>query len=237
MAGPEEGNSEWYIHFDQGGGVDELTILQGEVLYDFQVPRLSEAFVSRMMDFAPETHSHAEIDFSKIGDGIDIIEVERFDVIVLSQSCDLGNDGGLVWVCVAPFEKLSEFAQVYLQEKALRKKRQNGDPPPKEIPAIGGNRKKEWAANLQKGREEGLHLLGKLDNDFRVVNFTESMGVYFSVVKQHLKRAKKRTQVTSPYREHLSQAYARFYMRVGLPTNINAEELQADVTKAAAKIG
>lgn len=27
--------------------------------------------------------------------------------------------------------------------------------------------------------------------------------------------------LNSPYKEHLSQAYARFFMRVGLPTNIS----------------
>jgi hypothetical protein len=30
----------------------------------------------------------------------------------------------------------------------------------------------------------------------------------------------KRLRLLPPYREHLSQAFARFFMRVGLPTDI-----------------
>ncbi|MBD5492017.1 MAG: hypothetical protein HDR16_07880 [Lachnospiraceae bacterium] len=33
----------------------------------------------------------------------------------------------------------------------------------------------------------------------------------------------KRLRLCPPYREHLSQAFARYFMRVGLPVNIHLE--------------
>ena len=37
------------------------------------------------------------------------------------------------------------------------------------------------------------------------------------------KRNGKRLRLCPPYREHLSQAFARYFMRVGLPINIHME--------------
>ena len=53
-----------------------------------------------------------------------------------------------------------------------------------------------------------------------VVVFKDIFGVHISTLKLHLKNAKNCLRLLSPYREHLSQAFARYFMRVGLPQNI-----------------
>jgi hypothetical protein len=39
--------------------------------------------------------------------------------------------------------------------------------------------------------------------------------------RQLAQRGQPRLRLLPPYREHLSQAFARFFMRVGLPTPVN----------------
>jgi hypothetical protein len=57
--------------------------------------------------------------------------------------------------------------------------------------------------------------------DHRVVDFYDVFTLPVTFLEQWLKRKNKdRPRLRPPYREHLSQAFARFYMRVGLPTPI-----------------
>lgn len=57
--------------------------------------------------------------------------------------------------------------------------------------------------------------------DHRIVDFH---GVYTAprefLESWNRRRAQPRLRLLSPYREHLSQAFARFFMRVGLPVAI-----------------
>ena len=43
----------------------------------------------------------------------------------------------------------------------------------------------------------------------------------------------RRVRVLSPYREHLSQAFARYFMRVGLPVDIDRSDLKSIVIDSA----
>ena len=66
--------------------------------------------------------------------------------------------------------------------------------------------------------------IGESRLDLRVVYFEEvlTVRIYFleSLVR---KRGISRFRLLPPYREHLSQAFARFFMRVGLPVPIEKE--------------
>ena len=42
----------------------------------------------------------------------------------------------------------------------------------------------------------------------------------FTITQAH------RLRLLPPYREHLSQAFARYFMRVGLPVDIDKEEIK-----------
>jgi hypothetical protein len=57
--------------------------------------------------------------------------------------------------------------------------------------------------------------------EHRVVDFHEVFTLPRPVLESLLRaRGRVRPQLLPPYREHLSQAFARFFMRVGLPTPV-----------------
>ena len=77
--------------------------------------------------------------------------------------------------------------------------------------------------DLRKGNLPPFHLLANcslsgFEREFRIVEFRR---VYLPIayVRRHLAAA-SHLRLLPPYREHLSQAFARFFMRVGLPMDI-----------------
>jgi hypothetical protein len=71
----------------------------------------------------------------------------------------------------------------------------------------------------------GYHLLNKceimeISREYMVVDFRNTYSLPFSLINDISKKQSKRLRLLPPYREHLSQAYARFFMRVGLPIDI-----------------
>jgi hypothetical protein len=78
---------------------------------------------------------------------------------------------------------------------------------------------------LRKGEFPAYHLLNNPDkptfpNDLFVVDFHEILSIPFEYLKKFMKKRKRRLSLISPYKEHLSQAFARYFMRVGLPSDI-----------------
>ena len=83
------------------------------------------------------------------------------------------------------------------------------------------NRKEE----LRRGNLPGYHLLNKCELDdfitgYRVVDFRNIYSISLDFIKDFNKMKCQRLRLLPPYREHLSQAFARFFMRVGLPVDI-----------------
>ena len=81
--------------------------------------------------------------------------------------------------------------------------------------------------NLRKGHLPGYHLLNKDTdlkiNDYIVVDFRNVYGVEINNLKDIAEKQENRIRLLPPYREHLSQAFARYFMRVGLPQDIIVE--------------
>lgn len=128
---------------------------------------------------------------------------KQFDIVVLSQSCDLVNDK-LEMVQVCPFWTLQELEQ--------------------RMEYLRGKRGKE---ELRRGNLPGYHLLNRCalpekQTDFLVIDFRAQFAVKFAHLKPLASNQKPRLRLLSPYREPLAQALARFYMRVGLPVDIPA---------------
>jgi len=78
---------------------------------------------------------------------------------------------------------------------------------------------------LRQGNIVGFHLLNKIEvagyeRDYQIVDFRELHTIPFSFLSDYIKGEKERIRLLPPYREHLSQAFARFFMRVGLPIDI-----------------
>ena len=73
-----------------------------------------------------------------------------------------------------------------------------------------------------------LHLIEKCDAkafsfEKQVVDFRAIYTLPKDFVLAFAKTQKVRTRLLSPYKEHLSQAFARYFMRVGLPRPLSDE--------------
>jgi len=67
---------------------------------------------------------------------------------------------------------------------------------------------------------QGSYRRSRLEH--RIVDFHEIYTVPRIFLKSYLtEKADPRWRLLPPYREHLSQAFARFFMRIGLPQNID----------------
>jgi hypothetical protein len=124
-----------------------------------------------------------------------------FDVVVMTQSCDLQQEK-VQDVIICPHWSLTTAGTM---EEALAKK-------------------DTWKS-INKGREHRYAMLaGWEDSDpkmeIRIVDF----GRIFSMARAYLSQLAldqgKRLRLRPPYREHLSQSFARYFMRVGLPEDI-----------------
>lgn len=123
------------------------------------------------------------------------------DLIIVTQSCDLEQRRVRLVAC-APIYGLAEFEAVN--------------------PAFA--RKGRWNEVL-KGRVEGLHLLASPSEpeDNRqalVVDFREIHSLPYDYLADHATGFGPRWRLRPPFLEHFSQTFARFFMRVGLPSTI-----------------
>jgi hypothetical protein len=130
-------------------------------------------------------------------------ERKYFNVVVLSHSCDLAQDK-LERIQVCPFWELERLV--------------------KEVEYFRGRRGKE---ELRRGNLPGYHLLNRCAlpekaTDFLVVDFRMQFAINRGMLQSLASSQRPRLRLLPPYREHLAQALARFYMRVGLPVDIPA---------------
>jgi hypothetical protein len=140
--------------------------------------------------------------FGAAGQNADeIVPVGRADLIVVTQSCDLENNKvALVAMCPAYTLDKFESANPHFKTKG------------------------KWE-EVRKGRVEGLHLLGCPVNpgDNRgclVVDFGQIFSLPPAYLAKRAADAGDRWRLDSPFLEHFSQAFARYFMRVGLPSQI-----------------
>jgi len=129
------------------------------------------------------------------------LTIHSVDLVIVTQSCDLANaKTGLVALC--PIHSLNSFESVN--------------------PAFA--KKGVWE-EVRKGRREGLHLLASPTNpangrEALVVDFREIFSLPYAYLSKHAASLGPRWRLDSPFLEHFSQAFARFFMRVGLPSAV-----------------
>ncbi len=129
------------------------------------------------------------------------VDVVCQTLIIVTQSCDLGN-GKVEFVALCPIHTLTEFAEFN---------------PHYEIT-------KNWD-HVRKGGKHSLHMLASADfpEDNRsslVVDFGHIVSLPINYLENHAESLGDRLRLNSPFLEHFSQAFARFFMRVGLPSSI-----------------
>lgn len=128
------------------------------------------------------------------------VPVAEADLIIVTQSCDLENEKiDLVAMCsIFPIVQFEEINPMFTKRK--------------------------WE-EVRKGRIEGLHLLSSPTNpennyESMVVDFRAIYSLPLEYIKTRVIEMGDRWRLDSPYLEHFSQSFARFFMRVGLPSSI-----------------
>ncbi|MBI2190731.1 MAG: hypothetical protein HYU36_01945 [Planctomycetes bacterium] len=133
------------------------------------------------------------------------ITVRHQNVVIVTQSCDLTvrDDGkrNVDEVILCP---------IYFKN---------------ELTTHGIFGKNEGWESCRKGRHPGYHLLNNCDSpghefEFGLVDLRRVYSLSIGFVEEFAARKGERVRLLPPYREHLSQAFARFFMRVGLPVDI-----------------
>jgi len=124
------------------------------------------------------------------------------DLVLMSQSCDLAKGREKVDdVLLCAVWKRSELT-------------------------TGELAKEDGMENARRGRMPAFHVLASSDvsgfeGEVRVVDFRRVFSLPVAFVRERAGMG-KRLRLLPPYREHLSQSFARFFMRVGLPIDIPA---------------
>lgn len=141
-----------------------------------------------------------------LGDKLEVT-VSEIDVIVMTQACDL-EQGKVENVILCGV----------LDVKEVRIK--NGKRPDK-----------GFLKGVKDGKNVSLHLLNEYNNEIlsyahRVVDLRQLYSLPLETLKSIAKNRGNRLRLLPPYREHLSQAFARVFMRVGLPSDIDVEKIK-----------
>lgn len=139
--------------------------------------------------------------------GIIEAEVEIIDGIVLTQACDIANRkvDNIILCSITSKEQF---------EKQLLDKNKTS----KEI--------KKSIESIIKGQQNAYHIINEYKSeeftqDYYIINFKDIFSVPVELARSIALSSGKRLRLCPPYREHLSQAFARYFMRVGLPINID----------------
>jgi hypothetical protein len=140
----------------------------------------------------------------------------RLNLIVLTQACDLEH-GKVRQVVLAPHAALTDYHKAW--EGWMRGLGQN----PSE---------KSWrrtCEDIAAGYVWNLTFLDQfqhadLGTGIRVVDFHQVFTAPRTLLEAQLRHAgKPRLRLCAPYVEYLSQAFARYFMRVGLPQPVTPE--------------
>lgn len=146
--------------------------------------------------------SEVSLEPSKTGTKPYELPFEARDVIVMSQTCDMvKGEESISEVLLCGVWKRSDF-----DSRDKMSKKENWEP-------------------ARKGRRHGFHVLNKCDlegfkRDYSLVDFRRVHSLPLDFVRKVTGELGERIRLLPPYREHLSQAFARFFMRVGLPVDI-----------------
>jgi hypothetical protein len=137
-------------------------------------------------------------------------QYKKLNVVIMTQTCDIVQ-GKVESLLLCPCWDLWEFVA--------------------EAGKKGFNWGKEQREALRRGNLPGYYLSNEADEGalkmrLTIVDFHEVYTAPTNVVREFALRTGKRLRLLPPYREHLAQAFARFFMRVGLPVDIAAEKLK-----------
>ncbi len=142
------------------------------------------------------------------------VEVYLEDLVILSQSCDLSNDKIQDVILAQVLDWRVASAELVQQGKLFA-------------------RSKQFRRALIAGNIPSLSLLHKRAGiprlGWSVVDFHRVFVLPKPVIAAVAQAAGPRLRLRSPYREYLAQAFARYFMRIGLPLAANAFETEGQI--------
>jgi hypothetical protein len=188
-------NIPWYEIVDA-----LIPITQGDIIMNCPVVTWGESSPVIEGETKPEEILKANIDYVSI------------DAVVMTQACDLAENK-VKYVILCPHYDIEEHK--YQWEIAMRQSYQNPT-------------SKAWGSyieEIRQGRIWSLSMINAYDEsslrlDIRIVDFREIFSLPRNFLEGWVVQQGRRFRLLPPYREHLSQAFARFFMRVGLPVDI-----------------
>ena len=147
------------------------------------------------------------------GDGEELqsqYEIVVDDVVVMTQACDL-EQRKVDDVVVCSIHSLEEA-------KALWLRRQQAE--------TGEKARTKYFEKINSGSIWNLAVLNRgeangLITSHRIVDFHDIATVPLVVLEAIAVKRGPRLRLRPPYREHLSQSFARYFMRVGLPSSVD----------------
>ena len=188
-------NMPWYVIVEPC-----MQITQGDIIIDCPVATWKEesAIIEDGVDFGKKLE--ASVEFVSI------------DTIVMTQACDLEQDKAQ-YVILCPHYSIDLYKDQW--ESSMRERQQ--EPSSKAW--------KSYIEDIRQGKIWNLSMLNSYEDgsqqmDIRIVDFREIFSLPRRFLENWLQSQDKRIRLLPPYREHLSQAFARFFMRVGLPIDI-----------------
>lgn len=135
-------------------------------------------------------------------------EAHKHDVVIITQSCDLTH-GKAEHALVCPIESIDTFLA-------------------REYPDVNAKGHRKFSEAIRRGHMHGYHMVNACtipghECGIRVVSFRQVYSVPVDLLL-HISSQSERLRLLPPYREHLGQAFARYFMRVGLPVDIPRQD-------------
>jgi hypothetical protein len=139
-----------------------------------------------------------------------LFEIVAEDVVVMTQACDL-EQRKVTEVVVCSLYNLEEMRTLWVKTQQ-------------------GTSDKAWHNFFDKitsGSVWNLAVLNKgesngLSTPHRIVDFHNIATIPLPYLQSIAAKRGPRLRLRPPYREHLSQSFARYFMRVGLPSNVDS---------------
>ena len=141
------------------------------------------------------------------------VAAEMNRIVVMTQACDL-EQKKVRNVIACPVYTREEHQSGWTTVQEGKGQRATPEAWQKHLNEI--KRGQWWNLALIQGRSEG-----KLQTPLQIVDFHEVLSLPRDFLEAwNRKMGKERLRLLPPYREHLSQAFARFFMRVGLQQDV-----------------
>jgi hypothetical protein len=198
-----------YPWYEEVSASEPLT--QGDILEALLVPRYKSVSAMGEVRDLRETLQNS-------------VEIQRWRSLVMTQACDLA-EGKVDRIILCALFNLTEFKAAWISARRKAKSMTASDTPPSSkeeqawqnfVNSVKDGKAFRYALLERRGAE------GQIGLDFQILDFNELACLLLDFIGLWVKATNtNRLRLLPPYREHISQSFARFFMRVGLPQSVS----------------